>query len=123
MPKKILAVDDENDALLILKTTLTGEGYEVLTATNGPDALALAQEEKPDLIILDLLMPEMDGFEVLQELKAAEDTGVIPVIVVSGVSERDKIKGALSKGIDYYIIKPYEYEDLIKKVKTALGES
>ena len=123
MSKKILAVDDENDALLILKTSLGGEGYNVITATNGYDALALAQEEKPDLIILDLLMPEMDGFEVLQELKSSDTTGEIPVIVVSGVSEREKIKGALAKGIDYFIIKPFDYSDLISKVRMALGEA
>ena len=106
MAKKILAVDDENDALLILKTTLSGEGYEVITATNGMDGIALADQEKPDLIILDLLMPEMSGIEVINELKSNDETGVIPIIIVSGVSEKDMIKTALTQGIDYYIIKP-----------------
>ncbi len=122
MAKKVLAIDDENDALLILKTTLTSEGYEVLTATNGMDGLALAEEHIPDLIILDLLMPEMDGFEVLDELKSNDTTGQIPVIVVSGVSEKEKIKDALAEGVDYFIIKPYDYNDLVNKVQQALGE-
>ncbi len=122
MPKKILAIDDENDALLIIKTALTGEGYEVFTAANGYDGLALAEDEHPDLIILDLMMPEMDGFEVLKQLKENDATGEIPVIVVSGVSDKEKIRVALSKGIDYYIIKPYDYDDLVGKVRMALGE-
>lgn len=122
MSKKILAIDDENDALLILKTALTSEGYDVITATNGFDGVALAEEQKPDLVILDLLMPEMDGFEVLAQLKSSDTTGEIPVIVVSGVSEKEKIKNALTQGIDYFIMKPYDYNDLIAKVHEALGE-
>lgn len=108
--------------MLLIKTTLTGEGYEVITATNGMDGLALAEEEQPDLIILDLMMPEMDGFEVLEQLKANEKTGEIPVIVVSAISEKDKVKDALTRGIDYYIIKPFDYNDLVSKVRLALGE-
>ncbi|MCD6384802.1 response regulator [Candidatus Sumerlaeota bacterium] len=107
---------------MLIKTTLTNEGYDVITATNGMDGLALAEEERPDLIILDLLMPEMDGFEVLEQLKANEVTGEIPVIVVSAVSEKDKVKAALTRGIDYYIIKPFDYNDLLSKVHLALGE-
>lgn len=122
MPKKILAIDDENDALLIIKTALSSEGYEVITATNGYDGLAMAEEQQPDLIILDLMMPEMNGFEVLTQLKSNDLTGQIPVIVVSGLSDKEKIRMALSKGTDYYIIKPYEYDDLINKVRQALGE-
>ena len=122
MSKKILAIDDENDALLILKTALINEGFDVITASNGFDGVALAEEQKPNLVILDLLMPEMDGFEVLEQLKSTDITGEIPVIIVSGVSEKDKIKTALTRGIDYYIMKPYDYNDLIAKVHEALGE-
>ncbi|MCX7766085.1 MAG: response regulator [Candidatus Sumerlaeia bacterium] len=122
MPKKILAIDDENDVLLMIKTALNSEGYEVITATNGYDGLAMAEEQHPDLIILDLMMPEMDGFEVLSQLKSNDLTGQIPVIVVSGISDRQKIRTALSKGTDYYIIKPYDYDELINKVRLALGE-
>ena len=122
MAKKILAIDDENDALLILKTALGGEGYDVITASNGMDGLAMAQQEKPDLIILDLIMPEMSGLEVLNELKSNDDTGLIPVIVVSGVSQKEMIKTTITHGIDYYIIKPYNYNELIAKVQQALAE-
>ena len=120
MPKKILAVDDENDVLLIIKTALASEGYEITTASNGYDGLALAEDLQPDLILLDLRMPEMDGMEVLQRLRESEKTQNIPVIVLTGISDKTKIREALDKGITYYIVKPFECQDLISKVKCAL---
>jgi DNA-binding response OmpR family regulator len=119
--KRILAVDDESDLLLIIKTALFNEGFEVVTATNGPDGLAMAAEQKPDCIILDMMMPEMDGFEVLKELRASADTDAIPVIMLTGVSEKAKIRQALDTGIDFYIVKPFEFQDLITKVKLAIA--
>jgi DNA-binding response OmpR family regulator len=121
--QRILAVDDESDLLLIIKTALFSEGFEVATALNGFDALAMAQENPPDLIILDMMMPEMDGFEVLKRLRESPKTEVVPVIMLTGVSERGKIRQALDSGIDYYIVKPFEFHDLISKVKVALGSS
>ncbi|MCX7718843.1 MAG: response regulator [Candidatus Sumerlaeaceae bacterium] len=121
--KKILAIDDESDLLLILKTALFAEGFEVLTATNGPDGLALAGDHVPDLIILDMMMPEMDGFEVLKELRASDTTARIPVIMLTGVSERAKIRSALDQGIDYYVIKPFEFHDLMSKIKIAMADA
>jgi DNA-binding response OmpR family regulator len=120
---KILAVDDESDVLLIIKTALLSEGYDVATATNGPDALALAQDKVPDLIILDLMMPEMNGFEVLRSLRETEDTQGIPVIMLTGVSDRTKVQEALDAGFNYYIVKPFEFHDLIAKVKLAIEDS
>ena len=121
MGKRILAVDDEADVLMILRTALQSEGYEIKTASNGEDAVAAAQESPPDLIILDVMMPGMDGFDVLAELKKDEATSTIPVIMLTGVSDRKKIQEALDTGIDYYIIKPFEFEDLISKVEQALA--
>ena len=118
--KKILAVDDENDLLLIVKTALFSEGYDVITASNGPDGIALAQDHKPDLIVLDVMMPEMTGFEVLEQLRQDPTTESIPVIMLTGLSEKDKIRQALDSGINYYIVKPFEFHDLISKVKTAI---
>lgn len=118
--KKILAVDDESDLLLILKTALSSEGYEVLTAMNGPDALALAQQQLPDLIILDIMMPQMSGFEVLHELRENGATESIPVIMLTGLSEREKIREALDSGINYYIVKPFEFHDLVSKIRIAI---
>ncbi|RMH27012.1 MAG: response regulator, partial [Candidatus Hydrogenedentota bacterium] len=93
------------------------------TATNGYDALALAEDERPDLIILDIMMPEMSGFEVLQALRQNEATERIPVIMLTGLSDREKIRDALSSGIDYYIVKPFELNDLVSKVKLAISDS
>jgi DNA-binding response OmpR family regulator len=123
MTKKILAIDDENDVLVIIKSALKSEGYDVVTANNGYDGLAIAQDEKPDLILLDLMMPEMDGFEVLENLRDNDTTMDIPVIVLTGLSERGKIREALDKGVDYYIVKPFEYHDLISKVKLAIEDA
>lgn len=121
--KRILAVDDESDVLLIIKTALISEGYAVTTASNGPDALALAQEQRPDLIVLDMMMPEMSGFEVLQELRSREETHSVPVIMLTGVSDKSKIRQAIDSGIDYYIVKPFEFHDLISKVRVAISDA
>lgn len=120
---KILAVDDENDVLLIIKTALKSEGYEVVTATNGLDALEAAAAEKPDVMILDVMMPDMSGFEVLEKLRENPETQNIPVIMLTGLSERAKIREALEKGTQYYIVKPFEFLDLVSKVKIAISDS
>lgn len=123
MQKTILAIDDENDVLLIVKTALASEGFSVTTATNGFDALAVLEEKKPDLILLDLMMPEMSGFEVIDKLKEKPDTADIPIVVLTGLSERKRIRELLDKGVKYYIVKPFEYQDLIAKVKLAIEET
>lgn len=120
MNKRILAVDDEVDVLLIVKTALQCEGYEVETAANGPEALALAKANPPDLVLLDMMMPGMTGFEVMQAMKKVEEISTIPVIMLTGVSERTKIQQALTSGSTYYIVKPFEIEDLLTKVQSAL---
>ena len=123
MSKRILAVDDELDVLLIVKTALQTEGFEVETASNGPDALKLAKETNPDLILLDVMMPGMTGFEVLKELKKHDATATTPVIMLTGVSERSKIVQAIGSGTTFYIIKPFDFEDLMEKVRMALAET
>jgi DNA-binding response OmpR family regulator len=121
MAEKILAVDDESDVLMVIKTGLEVEGFDVITAGNGRDALALAKEEKPDLILLDVMMPIMDGFQALKALKADEDTCMIPVVMLTGLSERAKIQEALSSGTSYYIVKPFDFDEVVNKVRTVLG--
>lgn len=121
MAKRILAVDDESDVLMILKTALQSEGFEVETAGNGPDGLALAREMRPDLILLDVMMPGMTGFDVLREIKADDSICTTPVIMLTGMSERKRIQEALAGGIDFYVVKPFEFHDLLNKVNQALG--
>ncbi len=121
--KKLLAVDDESDLLLIIKTALFSEGFDVTTATNGMDAIASIQENQPDLIILDMMMPEMSGFDTLKKIREDSKTATIPVIMLTGVSDKDRMREAINLGIDYYIVKPFEFHDLMAKVKLAISDS
>lgn len=119
----VLAVDDETDVLLLVKTALQAEGYRALTAVDGPDALKTAHDEKPDLILLDIMMPGMDGFEVLEKLREDDVTCQTPVIMLTGLSERERKRAAIDRGIKYYIVKPFEFQDLIAKVRLAIEDA
>ena len=119
---KILAIDDESDVLLIVRTALESEDYEVFTASNGEDGLALASEENPDLIVLDVMMPEIDGFEVLQRLKDTENTANIPVVMLTGLSDNNLIKKALDLGVRHYVVKPFEFREFIDIVHSAMED-
>ncbi len=120
MAKRILATDDEPDVLMIIKSALEGEGFEVQTASSGPDCIESAREYPPDLFLLDVMMPGMSGFDVVKELKSYPMTSKIPIIMLTGVGERKKIQDALAHGVNYYILKPFDFEDLITKVNQAL---
>jgi CheY-like chemotaxis protein len=123
MPKpRILCVDDETDILLVLKTALRDD-YEVSTATNGPDALAMIEEEQPDLVLLDMMMPEMDGIEVLEEIRRMPHLASLPVIFLTGVSDRAKVREALDKGTQYYLVKPFDCTELMNRVAAAIQDS
>jgi DNA-binding response OmpR family regulator len=118
--QKILVVDDLPANRHILKILLTHAGYLVLTASNGREALDLVEKEKTDLILLDVVMPVMNGTELLKELKRREDTRLIPVILLSVQSEvSDRIDG-LAQGADDYIGKPYNHEELLAKIRALL---
>jgi len=119
---KVLAVDDENDILLILRTSLRDD-YDVMTASNGPEALQKIAEDFPDVVILDMMMPEMDGIEVLEEIRRNPATATLPVIFLTGVSDRSKIREALDKGTAYYLTKPFNHRELSSRVEQALREA
>ena len=121
--KKILAVDDESDVLLIIKTALLSEGFEVKTASSGSDALSVVNDFFPDLIILDMMMPEMTGFETLEKLRELSQFKRTPVIMLTGVSDKDKIREAIDIGVSYYMVKPFEFHDLISKVRLAISDA
>lgn len=121
MAKKILAVDDENDVLLVVKTALQTEGFDVSTASSGPEALEKMAADVPDLVVLDVMMPGMTGFEVLEKIRADQRTAGVPVIMLTGLSEKSKIRDALAAGTEYYIVKPFDFQDLLTKVQIALN--
>ena len=131
MSKKILVVDDEERLRVLLQSYLRQEGFEVVTATNGREALLMERQESPDLIILDLMMPEMDGFSFMQAHNAnvaLSANGVyrepsVPVIVLTAkLEEQDKVLG-LELGADDYVTKPFSLRELTARVRAVLRRS
>lgn len=117
---KILIVEDDRDIAGMVEYNLREEGYEVLSAFNGEDGVKLAKEESPDLIILDIMLPIIDGFEVCRILKKEHVTTDIPVIILSAKSqETDKVVG-LELGADDYITKPFSPRELIARIRAIL---
>lgn len=121
--KKILVVDDEMDIVRLLQTTLTEQGYEVIVAFDGIQAVHRAHHDKPDLIILDIIMPAGDGYTVCKKLKQSSHTWAIPIIVLTGKMGEEGRKEALEKGVDFYLIKPYNRKVLLSMVKEVLFSS
>ena len=119
---KILVVEDEEILLTGLKEELESGGYTVQGASDGVEGLEKTKSFKPDLILLDLLMPKMDGMEMLQKLKADAETRDIPVVILTNLSDYEKISEALSLGaMDYLVKANYKLEDLLEKVRTVLA--
>jgi DNA-binding response OmpR family regulator len=122
MAKRILIVDDEKDLVDILKARLEIEGYEVLTAYDGQEGLEKAQEEKPDLILLDIMMPKMNGYQVCRLLKFDDEYKRIPIVIITARGqEQDKSTGE-EVGANEYITKPFENGVLLAKIKELIGE-
>lgn len=122
-PPHVLLVEDEPAQREVLAYNLEAEGYDVSRAENGEEAMLLAAEIIPDLIILDWMMPLMSGIEVCRQLKSREDTRSIPVIMLSARSEEvDTVRG-LETGADDYVVKPYALRELMARVRTQLRRS
>ena len=119
--KKILVVDDQKDNVFVLEERLTREGFEVLSAYDGPTCLTLASEESPDLILLDVMMPGMSGFEVCKKLSTNEETKLIPVLLVTALTEAEDLKEGFQAGAFDYIKKPFNRIELIARIKSALS--
>ena len=120
MPERVLVVDDEAVNQELIKAILIDAGYEVVLASDGPSALAEVQAHPPDLILLDLLMPGMQGLEVCQRLKQKEATVRIPVIVVTAVGQITAKEAALTNGADDFVTKPFQPADLRARVQAML---
>lgn len=118
--EKILVVDDEEHILELIQFNLISAGFQVSTAINGEEALKLCSQEQPDLVLLDIMLPGIDGLEVCRRLKSQSDTKFIPIIMITAKGEEiDKIVG-LELGADDYITKPFSVRELIARVKALL---
>jgi two-component system, OmpR family, alkaline phosphatase synthesis response regulator PhoP len=120
--RTIMVVDDNPDIITIVKTILEGKGYSVLSASSGQELLNLLSNQKPDLIILDIMMPEMDGLEVLGRLKGVTETASIPVILLTAKVQYEDVLGGYKLGADYYITKPFTSTQLVNGINLLLGE-
>ena len=123
MPKKILFVEDESALQKTFLEVLSQEGYQMVSALDGENGLRLARSEKPDLKLLDLILPKLHGFEVLKVLKEDPKTKDIPVIVLTNLESTSDVEKALELGATTYLVKAsYALEDVVKKIKDALKE-
>ena len=120
MMKKILIIDDEPDILRAAKVRLMSFGYEVLTAGDGSDIINLVQKNMPDLILLDLRLPHMDGDKICIILKADDKLKTIPVIIFTASSDPTTSKKVKDSGAEGYLIKPFDTEDLLQTIKKFL---
>jgi adenylate cyclase len=116
---RILVVDDVPENVRLLEAVLTPHGYDVLTAGDGLDALALVESARPDLILLDVLMPNLDGYAVCSRIRADEETAVLPVIMVTSSIGQEKTK-AIAAGADDFIPKPFNHDELLTRVRSLL---
>lgn len=115
--QRVLVVEDELDTVFLLKQVLRMAGFNVLSATTGHEALKKVSDLNPDLVLLDIMMPEMDGWEIFSYLRKISD---IPVIVVSALGEKDNVVDGLHKGVDDYIPKPFHNAEVVARVKAVL---
>ncbi|NQT28495.1 MAG: response regulator [Candidatus Omnitrophica bacterium] len=118
--EKILIVEDDPDIVEMIDYNLKKEGYRIISVLNGEDAIGIAEKENPDLIILDLMLPEMDGFQVCKHLRSEEKTSSVPIIMLTAKSqETDKVVG-LELGADDYMTKPFSPRELVARIKAVL---
>jgi two-component system alkaline phosphatase synthesis response regulator PhoP len=117
MKRKILVVDDESDVRQFLKKRLERNNYTVITAKDGSECISKARSDEPDLILLDIVMPLMDGYDVIKELRSATETKMIPVIMHSVRKETKSIIKSLELGSVDYVMKPASFEQLLRVVK------
>jgi two-component system response regulator VicR len=120
--KRILCIEDEAEMIDLIRLILGRRGYEVLGANGGREGIEMVRSEKPDLVLLDLMMPDMDGWEVYQQMKADENTRDIPVIVVTAKAQSiDRVLGLHIAKVDDYIAKPFNPQELIASIETVLS--
>jgi CheY-like chemotaxis protein len=121
MPKKILIIEDEKFLRNLVKRKLSVEGFVVVESIDGEEGLKKVKEEKPDLILLDLVLPEIDGFEVLTRIKKDPSTSLIPVVILSNLGQKEEIQKGLALGAVDFLVKAYFTPDqILEKIKRVL---
>lgn len=120
MSKKILVVDDNVDSIMILRSILESQGFKVLTAQSGVEALEIVARELPDLVLLDVMMPQMSGIEVLERIKTTHATSKVPVIMVTAKIQDEDVMTGYQHGADYYITKPCTAKQLLYGIGLVL---
>ena len=120
MGKKILVVEDESQMVEVLKMRLEAHGYEVITADNGQDGLEKAKKEKPDLIIMDLMLPKMNGYKACGLLKSDARYAKIPIVIFTARAQEEDLKLGEELGAEVYITKPFEPQALLSKIRELL---
>lgn len=122
MGKKILIVEDEESLLKLEKIFLSSRGYEVVGVADGPSALTALEKERPDLILLDIMLPQMDGFEVCKRIKENPQTASIPIIMLTAKKSSEDMAKGKEVGADNYITKPFKSANVIETIQSYLGE-
>ena len=120
MNKRVLVVDDDQSIQRVLVQTLQLEGYEVATASDGVEALETLAGQLPDVVILDVMMPKLDGLDVLKRMRADERTQTIPVILLTARSSQEDVWEGWQSGVDYYMTKPFDVEELLRFLSHVL---
>jgi CheY-like chemotaxis protein len=119
--KKILVVDDNTTIIMLIKTKLVANGYDVISAYNGESGWQAISHEKPDLVLLDIMMPRMDGFQVFEKLLSEPSTNGIPVIFLTASGQREDEKRAMEMGAKHFLTKPFSPNNLLEIVNGILG--
>ena len=122
MKHRVLVVDDNPDSVAIMRGILEGRGYDVAAASSGNEALQFLKQEAVDLVLLDIMMPEMSGMEVLQRIKEDAATGRLPVILVTAKTQDEDVLSGYQYGADYYITKPFTAKQLLYGIELILGK-
>ena len=121
--KKVLIIEDAKHVVMMLESRLRANGYEVISAYDGEQGLERAQKEKPDLIIMDIMLPKLTGDEVCKKLKQDKELATIPIIVLTALARRQDIKLAEQLGVDAYITKPFMPDVLLSKIGELIGKN
>jgi DNA-binding NarL/FixJ family response regulator len=120
---KLLLIDDDPNLILLVKDYLEFNGYQVLTASQGMEAMKILEKQTPDLIICDVMMPEMDGYTFVEEIRKNNNFDWLPIIFLSAKGQsKERIKG-LTKGADVYMVKPFEPDELVAQIESTLSYS